>query len=731
VRWAGWTRVVALLAAVGTAAGTAGAQPRRDPLLAVTARVRAGADAEALALLARLPREHRATVRARFLRAHLLDRLGRREEAREAWALPFDELPDRVAPSARLRRALALARTGRCADALPLLHEVTGAGRDAAVARALAGQCLLATGELATAVTELRAVVREDAEGVDTFAVRLSLAEALHRSGDRAGAATVLRVAQVAHPDHSEIGVVPALLAAVGGEAGFTAAQRMDRAERLSEVLRHREAVAELTALGRPSAPEELVRWLHLRGMALYRTRHDYAEAAAVLAEAARLGGRSTAALEDEFHAARALSRADRDNEAIRAYRRFARAHARHRRAGQAEYLAAWLELRHGRAAGEGRMERFLRGRAARSRPALARKATWQLAFRAFEQRRYRDAAARFERYARMGSGAMVRGRGLYWRGRALLAAGDREGAEEAFRQALALEPLHWYALLARQRLVEMGEVPGDPFGLPASPRRGPEPLPEPTLPAEVRFYAGLGLRAPALEALRRAERSIRGAAPRGREVESLVHAYRALGDASRPYRLVAVAERAELLRRPEPANRWVWEAAYPRPWRGELERAARAAGLRPEYLWAIMRQESGYDPEAVSSADAIGLLQMLPSTSERVARDLGAPFRREMLFDPVWNVRLAARYNGDLLRSLGGREPLSIGAFNAGAHRVRRWLEETGEMELDRFVERIPFDQTRNYIRRVTGHYARYLYLSDPDAGWPLHLPARVGTAE
>ncbi len=71
---------------------------------------------------------------------------------------------------------------------------------------------------------------------------------------------------------------------------------------------------------------------------------------------------------------------------------------------------------------------------------------------------------------------------------------------------------------------------------------------------------------------------------------------------------------------------------------------------------------------------------------------------------------------------------PLSFAAYNGGGHRVESWLEERAPMDLDHFVERIGITQTKNYIRRVTSHYARYLYLRDPEAGWPLELPLRVG---
>src|SRR5690606_14885386 len=127
----------------------------------------------------------------------------------------------------------------------------------------------------------------------------------------------------------------------------------------------------------------------------------------------ARLSG--AYAEEDEFHAARALSRADRDPQAIRAYRRFARAHPAHARAPEATYLAAWLEMRHGARAGERQMDRFLRSPLAARALGLARDATWQLALAAFERGQHRSAEARFERYAAMGTDPLIRARGTYW----------------------------------------------------------------------------------------------------------------------------------------------------------------------------------------------------------------------------------------------------------------------------------------------------------------------------
>jgi soluble lytic murein transglycosylase len=110
------------------------------------------------------------------------------------------------------------------------------------------------------------------------------------------------------------------------------------------------------------------------------------------------------------------------------------------------------------------------------------------------------------------------------------------------------------------------------------------------------------------------------------------------------------------------------------------------------------------------------------------VGEGLGLDVEREALFDPALNLRLSARFNSGLLRALGDAPVLAIAAYNAGTHRVRPWLAREakhGKVELDHFVERIPIEQTRNYVRRVVTNWARYLYLAQVEPrSWPLSLP-------
>ena len=687
-------------------------------------------DGEALAALEALAPSTRTEPRYVYLRGRLLERLGRLGEAAEAFrdATP---LPAAAQRDAARRRALCLARAGRCAEATPLLDALRD---EVASVFAQRAACALASGHVDRAIAAQHAAVRT--AGNESFAERLQLVQLLSAGARRTEAAHELRELALARPDHAKDDVVRARLAELDGTSTvrFSNVERLVRAEHLSAARQHERALLELDAVrapnGRTPAARALrTRYLHLRGMALYGTRSRYPEAAQALAEAARLGegARPSSTLTaDAFHAARALARADNDAAAVRAYTQLVRAHPDAPEAAEAEYLAAVLAMRMGARDGAARMERFVRGDRAARAPEFARAGKAELAFRKFDAGRFADAREAFAAYAESGTGGLVRGRGAYWAGRSAERANQRAAAIAHYRAAIAAETLHWYALLARARLEALGEPVGEPVPPAPSNEASPAPLPAVTLPEAATFYAALGLREEALAALRRDEDVVRRAAPSGRELEALATAYHQLGDDSRAYRLVASG--ATLSHVPTEANAWLWAAAYPRPYDEAVRAATAERALPDDYLYAIMRQESAYDPNAVSYADAIGLLQLVPATARRIAENIGIrPFDRARIFEPETNIRLSAAYHASLLRAFGDQWPLAIAAYNAGGPRVRRWLSSIHDDDLARFVERIPVDQTRNYLRRVISHIARYQYLRDPSRGWPFALPATV----
>lgn len=133
------------------------------------------------------------------------------------------------------------------------------------------------------------------------------------------------------------------------------------------------------------------------------------------------------------------------------------------------------------------------------------------------------------------------------------------------------------------------------------------------------------------------------------------------------------------------------------------LEEAGRRARVSPELLVAVARRESGFNPRALSSVGAVGLLQLMPATAadllEEEGGHLGGP---QQLMDPDTNARLGARYLGRMLRAFRGRKEYALAAYNAGPGAVTRWREARGDLPDDIFVEEIPYRETRHYVRAV-----------------------------
>jgi soluble lytic murein transglycosylase len=163
----------------------------------------------------------------------------------------------------------------------------------------------------------------------------------------------------------------------------------------------------------------------------------------------------------------------------------------------------------------------------------------------------------------------------------------------------------------------------------------------------------------------------------------------------------------------PTAANTWAWDCIYPTPYQDIVQAAAARENLSPALIYAVMRQESVFDPNAGSPAGACGLLQLIAPTARRVAEQLKEPFSEAALLSPDSNIRYGAHYLAQLSGYFGGNAALVAAAYNAGPEAVFRWLSAPEKIGMDAFVARIPFDETRTYVERVLGNLARYQYLS------------------
>jgi soluble lytic murein transglycosylase len=143
------------------------------------------------------------------------------------------------------------------------------------------------------------------------------------------------------------------------------------------------------------------------------------------------------------------------------------------------------------------------------------------------------------------------------------------------------------------------------------------------------------------------------------------------------------------------------------------LQAHATAKQLDPFLVAALVAQESTFQADVRSVANAWGLMQILPATGKRYAATLGIrPFSAFRLTEPDVNVRIGTTYFAELLKQFGGNVAAALAAYNAGENRVVRWLAERPNLGRDEFIDDIPFPETQNYVKRIIGTAEDYRIL-------------------
>lgn len=494
----------------------------------------------------------------------------------------------------------------------------------------------------------------------------------------------------------------------------LTTSERLTRARAFAEGGRVEDAERELGLVVAPPLLEA-GQSEYVRAFARYQARRDLTRAAELFVEAAQKN--PTRAPEWLFLAGRAHERGGAFPAAEAAFERVRSAHPKSGFADPASYRLAQLAYAGGRFdAASTAYQRYLTRFGARARYATdareERAVSWLAAGRA------NDAAREMEGFAKEARDGRERVRYLELQGLAELRRGKTERARTLFREVVQKEPLSFMGLCASARLATLGEVPA--AAIVAPPAALGEPRFEPVFPEPVASLWRVGLDREAESMLAELEGSI-AKTHAGRSNEALCSLYGRLAPAERTYRTgQRVASAEELAAVPAKGRRWLWDCVYPRPYSALVSALAAEHGIEPELLYAVMRQESAFRPDAVSPARASGLLQLMPATAERLSSELGLVFEPSRLHEPALNLRLGARYLRKLLDWFDGNVPLAVASYNAGPVAVRRWLESSAALELDLFVARIPYEETRNYVERVVSNYARYRYLR----GGPAELP-------
>ena len=354
----------------------------------------------------------------------------------------------------------------------------------------------------------------------------------------------------------------------------------------------------------------------------------------------------------------------------------------------------------------------------------MAPEGAWLLARILWDEQRYDDllawveeAAPRFKRNTDYRS----QGRLLYWRARALQRKKQHGDAGAQFEEIVCSYPFSWYALLSLERLEAWKKGKGQSTldactvgagGDMVEASVGPGTIPAAPLLEDTSLRRGLALRRMGLhDWAEEAWHGIAGDPQEDNLLQAKVAFMHIAGAHIYAHDLVRRRLPHLLLRPPVGGALFWWKAAYPRPFLSVIERHAQRQSLDPWLVYGIIREESGFNPRAESYAHAMGLMQLLEKTARWMAEGTSIRVSRRRLRRPDTNVALGTKYLHYLFDNL--KHPaFSVAGYNCGKGGTNRVRTREKTRHLDDFVERIPYDQTRRYTKRVLSSAAIYRHL-------------------
>jgi soluble lytic murein transglycosylase len=356
----------------------------------------------------------------------------------------------------------------------------------------------------------------------------------------------------------------------------------------------------------------------------------------------------------------------------------------------------------------------------------------WRVAWTAYLNRKP-EAADLLEAYVRRFPTSSYVQDALYWLGRSYERSGNPDHARSFYVAAAARFPLTYFGAKAALR------VRPEPEGIGASPLKPAEFLSvipaAPSLPPLDQLFTGkVGERQARARVLSdiafdaSAELEYRAAYAETHLPNFLIEAAGAAVAAGH-YAAGMVAVRKAFpqieARRVREIPDQAWRAAFPLPYESSVRSAAARNQLDPMLVAGLIRQESAFESSAMSRAGAVGLMQLMPKTASKLARQLKVRYARARLTDPGYNLQLGSRYLAGLIQALGTPEQ-ALAAYNAGEERVAQWTAGQNYFETAEFVESIPFTETREYVQIVIRNADVYRQVYGPLPGGE-QLPARL----
>ena len=341
----------------------------------------------------------------------------------------------------------------------------------------------------------------------------------------------------------------------------------------------------------------------------------------------------------------------------------------------------------------------------------------WKTAWLTYRMGKKDDAKKLFEEQIELYPTSAEVPAAIYWRGRLAEEDGDKLLACAYYQKLAENYRYFYYANLARGRMASLTIDAGDPPPEPQLFSKLPRPAPAPhewDAPADnVRAQKAQLLANAALYDFAVAEMEAASAGSPPWEARSVADIYSEQGSYIHAIetlkRAVPAYFSAEIPQIPRP----VWEDLFPRPFWEELKRDSAANQLDPHLVASLIRQESEFNPAAISPAKAMGLMQLLPSVGKGLAKEMKIKhFTQDELLVANTNLLLGTRYFKHMVDHYDGQVEYALAAYNAGSDRVDDWRKNGNFADVEEFVESIPFTETREYVQAIMRNAALYKLL-------------------
>jgi len=359
--------------------------------------------------------------------------------------------------------------------------------------------------------------------------------------------------------------------------------------------------------------------------------------------------------------------------------------------------------------------------------------AHWRAGWWSYRQGLYDQAGKIFEEQIKLYPGAKETVSALYWRAR-LYEQEDHEPALAAahYKTLIRAYAHYFYAQMAKQRLVALGDAV--PVAVPALDKYVPETIPKLTatfpegdphlVKAHLLVNAGLSEYVPQEIA----------AAPGSSSWSGIAEAqiYASYGETFRAMRVLKKALPYASSAPIKSIPLAYWRILFPEPYWDTITAESAKNGLDPYLVASLIRQESEFNPTAISHANAYGLMQLLPSVGKQMAREEGiGSIETRQLLDPILNIRLGTRYLRETMERFGRVPEYALAAYNAGENRVTDWQASGPYHGIDEFVESIPFTETRDYVQAILRNQDIYRGIDQYAKGAPELQHADAGAAK